>query len=179
VQNFQNEKQYTEMTMKKSYTKNIENENLVNISDRHYIYDLIDTLNSFFRNHFEDVVKIESLIEHPFYIAFDGGKFSRLLSYALSLETGGKVIHIYLRELDGELNVLIGTKDGLKIDEVCEAELHRLAEDAEFSITLRDDAIIASKKVEFVDTVPIHAINVQNALYDQLYCAFFGDKKNV
>ena len=165
--------------MKKSFAdESLARENALDMAERHYIYDLIDTLNSFFRNHFDGAVKVESLIEHPFYIAFDGGKFSRFLNYALSLEMGGRVIHIYLREMNDELNILIGTNEDLKIDENCEAELRRLAEDIGFSIILSDKGIIASKRVEITNTIPLHAIDAQKALYDQHYLAFFGGKES-
>lgn len=164
--------------MKKSDTKkSLAQENVLDNSDKHYIYDLVDTLNSFFRNHFDSVVKVESLIEHPFYIFFDGSKFSKLLSYALSLEMGDNVIHIYLRELDGMLNVLIGTKEGLQITNENEATLRQLAEDIGFSLTITEEALIISKEIEITEAIPLRAINTQAELYDLLYCAFFGNKE--
>lgn len=163
--------------MKRSAAKSLPQKNLLDITDRHYIYDLVDTLNSFFRNHFDGAVKFESLIEHPFYIDFDGSKFSEFLNYALSFGMGEKVLHIYLRQLEDELNILIGAKDDLKIDESFEAELRRLAEGIGFSIAIRDNTLIASKKVNFSNAVPMNAIKPQAPLYDQLYCAFFGDKE--
>ena len=166
-----------EEKMKKSFTnEGLAQENAIDMAEQHYIYDLIDTLNSFFRNHFDGAVKVESLIEHPFYIAFEGDKFSKFLNYALSLEMGGRVIHIYLREMNDELNVLIGTSEDLKITAENESELRRLADDIGFSISLNDKSIIASKSVKITNTIPLHAINIQKTLYDQLYLAFFGSK---
>ena len=89
---------------------------------------------------------------------------------------GGRVIHIYLREMNDELNVLIGTSEDLKITAENESELRRLADDIGFSISLNDKSIIASKSVKITNTIPLHAINIQKALYDQLYLAFFGSK---
>ena len=102
---------------------------------------------------------------------------TEFLNYALSLGMGEKILHIYLRQLEDELNILIGAKDDLKIDASFEAELRRLAEGIGFSIAIRDNTLIASKKVNFSDAVPINAIKPQAPLYDQLYCAFFGDKE--
>lgn len=153
------------------------NDTPFHLEDRHYIYDLIDTLTSFFRNYFENSVKVVSLVEHPLYVTFDGAKFSEFINYALSLNKNGGIMNIYLRELDGMLNLLIGTCDTLKITADEEKELHRLAGEIGFDVNLRDNAIIAYKKAEIIKAVPLRATDVPNTLFEQLCFAFFGDNE--
>lgn len=164
--------------MKKSDIEIFESPNLEGaIPDRYYIFDFVRSLESFASTYYCNDLHTISKIDNSFYIKINGQVAARFFRHSMKINRKSEKLNIYIRQTDDMLNLVIGTKSGLRIDEENRAELIRLAKLAGFYVNVNPDngIIIIKCNVEIGDSVVLRAMDIPLYFLEKLEEVFFGD----
>lgn len=146
----------------------------INESDKYLIYDVVETIRSFFRSYFVDAVKIDASIQSPSYIYLKGRALAYFFKEAIKLNNGENILHIYITDTDNVLNIVIGTKEGIQINKEQESSLYEIARIGDFGMEIAEGNIIIRHKLENIDSISVRSMDSRCPLYDEFKEVFFG-----
>ena len=146
----------------------------INESNKYLIYDVVETIRSFFRAYFADAIKIDASIQSPSYIFLKGRALAYFFKEAIKLNKGENILHIYITDTDNVLNIVIGTKNGMEINKEHENNLYEIARIGDFGMEIAEGKIIICHKLEKIDSITVRSMDSRCPLYDDFKEVFFG-----